>query len=187
MPQYIIIIWRSNMWGYIHKNMLPLLILSARVDEMIKNPALKLKNRLFNLNAFLALYLEHFFFKWSRISWCTNISGIISNAERKQTTSTKSCNYESQLVKLFIPTNLYKRSGNCFSLQWPRFVTRVVHFVLVAEIVVPGTFFFLSSSISLCQYHSASSPYSFHYHIADGQWPIRSCSFRRHGVMLVQG
>lgn len=142
MPQYVIIIWRSNMWGYFHKNMLPLLILSARIDEMIKNPALKLKNRLFNLNVLLALYWEYFFFKWSHISWCTNISGIISNAERKQTTSTKSCNYESQLVKSFIPTSLYKRSGNCFSLQRPRFVTRVVHFVLVAEIVVPGHIFF---------------------------------------------
>jgi len=41
--------------------MLPLLILSAKIDEMIKNPALKLKNRLFNLNVLLALYLEHFF------------------------------------------------------------------------------------------------------------------------------
>lgn len=41
--------------------MLPLLILSSRIDEMIKNPALKLKNRLFNSNVLLALYLEYLF------------------------------------------------------------------------------------------------------------------------------
>jgi len=41
--------------------MLPLLILSVRIDQMIKNPALKLKNRLFNLSVLLALYLEFIF------------------------------------------------------------------------------------------------------------------------------
>lgn len=170
MIQYVIIIWRSNMWGFFHKNMLPLLILSARIDKMIKNPALKLKNRLFNLNILLALYLEYFFFKWSYISWCMNISGTISNAERKQTTSTKSCNYESQPLKPFIPTCLYKLSANRFSLQRPKFFTRIVHFVIVAEKAELGHIFSLSSSVSLCQYHSASSPYSFHYHITDWKW-----------------
>jgi len=62
MPQYVIIIWRSNMCWYFHKNMLPLLILSARIDEMIKNSGLKLKNILFNLNVLLTMCLEYFFF-----------------------------------------------------------------------------------------------------------------------------
>ena len=188
MPHHVIIIRSSNMWGYFKKNMLSLNILSTRIDEMIKNPALKLKNILFNLNVWvlLALYLEYFFLTWSYISWCMNISGIISNAERKQTTSTKTCNYESQPLKPFTPTCLYKLSASCFSLQKPRFVTRVVHFVLVADKAVLGHIF-----SRVFQFHCVSIMQPVVHILSiiilqmdNGQ--IRGCSFRRHSVLLIQ-
>jgi hypothetical protein len=78
-------------------------ILSARIAKMIKNPALKIKNRLCNFNVLLAPYLEYFLFKCFYTKWCTNISVVISNTEKKQTTSTVSCNYESQPLKSFLP------------------------------------------------------------------------------------
>lgn len=116
-----------------------------------------------------------------------NISGIIIKAERKQTTSTKSCNYESQPLKPFIPTCLYKLSASCFSLQKPRFVTGVVHFALVADKAVLGHIFsqvfqFHCVSITLPVVHILSI---IILQMDNGQ--IRGCSFRRHSVMLVRG
>jgi hypothetical protein len=55
---------------------------------MIENPALKIKDRLFNLNVLHALYLEYFLFKCFYIERCTNISVVFSNTEKKQTAQT---------------------------------------------------------------------------------------------------
>ena len=153
---------------------------------MIKNLALKTKNRLFNLTVLLALYLEYFFFKWSYIKWCTNISAIISNAKGSRL-------HPLNLVTIVtaIETVYTYLSLETFSKLLLTSEARVCYqgstFCTCGRQRGTGTCF-LSSS----QFHCVciTQPAVHILSIIIGQMDngqIRGWAFRRHTVMLVLG
>jgi hypothetical protein len=99
------------------------------------------KNTIFNLNVLLTLCLEYFFFNWSYIKWCMNISAIIRMLKWSRllplnfvTMSHSNWNH----LHLFAFLNFQQIASHltCLGL-----CTRVVQFVLVADKTILGLIF----------------------------------------------